>query len=628
MKYKYLVAAALFSGMGLFSSCEDKFAEVNSDPTVVTTPDVRYLFAKCLLSFQPADYSQWFYGFSYMSAWTQASVLPGGNTSQSNIADGSGCGYQVQTVLKYTNEIKYQISLLSDADKEKYGYIQYLCNPLCVFLSMEDTDMYGSRQYTEAMQIRYGGTLTPKYDTQEELFDVWLNELNETIEYFSTHTDITDQLASQDIIFKGDVKKWAKLANSLKLKLASRLINVNKERAIQIVNEAAKSPVGFITSRDEDFIMNKGKDNNNFNNDVRLNYANEKWVNFMKENRDPRLFYFYMKNDYNSNVIQAFFDQEREKFIPSYIMKNVEYKEENGKKIFTGWKGMGEPWVRYYGVPSLNDAKDKDEYTEYFDKNSEAFFLYHPDTQAKVDYSPISIWNKFSIKGKYQYYFPDAPKNHQTIHTTDYAWYGIYFSAAEVNLLLAEFKLLGADLPKSAQDYLTTGVEQSVRSYDYVASLNHLPYYDSGYANDPFDKTIKATDTMITEMLSCDAYKLNGSQIENLEKVYIQQMIHYTMLPMDMFVTSRRSGVPMKNSTILSREDFDPTLGDNFQIPRRFAVSAPDKSDKLYEVTLKAYQDQGYTYEGDQANAPATLSKERIWYDKNAPEYGAGPKVY
>lgn len=627
MNYKYLIGATLLSSIGLFSSCEDKFAEINSDPTVVTTPDVRHLFAKCALSFQPADYSQWFYGFPYIAAWTQASVLSGGNTSQSNIADGSGCGYQVQTVLKYTNEIRYQISLLSDADKEKYEYIQYLCNPMCVFLSMEDTDMYGSRQYTEAMQIRYGGTLTPKYDKQEELFDVWLRELDETIDYFSMHKNISDQLSSQDIIYKGDMMKWARFANSLKLKLASRLINVDKERAIKIANEVAQSPVGLITSRDDDFIMNKGKDNSNFNNDVRLNYGNEKWINFMKDNRDPRLFYFYIKNDYNSNVIQAFFDQNREKYIPSYIMENVEYKEEDGKKTFTGWKGLGEPWVRYYGVPCQNAAKDKDEYAEYFDPKDEAFFLYHPETQSKVDYRPISIWNKFSIKGMYQYDFPDKPKDHKTIHTNSYTWYGLYFSAAEVNLLLAEFKLLGANLPLSAQEYLTTGVEQSVRSYDYVASLNHLPYYDSGYANDSFDKTINTTDKMIAEMLAHDAYKLNGTQVENLEKIYIQQMIHYTMLPMDMFVTSRRSGIPMKNSKILPREDFDPQLGDNFIIPRRFAVSVPDESDKLYDVTLKAYEEQGYTYKGVQADAPATLAKERIWYDKNAPEYGAGPKI-
>ena len=31
------------------------------------------------------------------------------------------------------NDLRYQISQMSDEDKARYGYIQYLCNPLAVF---------------------------------------------------------------------------------------------------------------------------------------------------------------------------------------------------------------------------------------------------------------------------------------------------------------------------------------------------------------------------------------------------------------------------------------------------------------------------------------------------------------
>ena len=43
--------------------------------------------------------------------------------------------------------------------------------------------MYGSLRYTEAEMARYGGTLYPKFDTQEELYDYWLKELDEAINY-------------------------------------------------------------------------------------------------------------------------------------------------------------------------------------------------------------------------------------------------------------------------------------------------------------------------------------------------------------------------------------------------------------------------------------------------------------
>lgn len=628
MKYKYLATAVLLSGLTLFSSCKDEFAEINSNPSAVSSPNVRYLFAQCITTFQPADYSAWFYGYKAMPAWAQMSVLSGGNTSKMNLnASTTGCGYAVQNTLLYTNEIKYQISLMSDEDKSKYEYIQYLCNPMCVMLGLVDSDMYGSRQYSEAMSIRYGGTMTPKYDTQEELFEIWLKELDETIDYINAHPK-GGMLGTQDFIYNDDLGKWAKFANSLKLKIAARLLNVDKTRALQIVNEAAKNPAGFASVAGvggDDFIINKGKTNNNFNNTLPgMNIGRDAVIEFMKKNRDPRLFSLFMKNQYNSNVIQAFFDQNREQYIPSYIMKNIDYEVVDGKKTFTGWKAPGEPWVRYYGVPCQNDINVKDEYDEYFDHKDEAFFLYNGTV--KVAYSPISSTNTFSIKGNFEYEFPDKP-GVAPVKTDQHAWYGCYFSTGEVNLLLAEFKLLGADLPKSAQEYMTEGVRASMKVYDAVAEKNELPYYKAAYANDRFDKVISFSDSDIEESLKLDAYQLNGTQIENLEKVYIQQMIHYMMLPMDMFSTSRRSGVPMKNSTILPRQDFDPALGDSYIIPRRFAVSEPLESDPLYDITIAAYKAQGYTYKGEMKDAPATLAKERVWYDQNAPEYGAGPKV-
>lgn len=629
MKYRYLTAAVLLAGLSLFNSCKEEFAEINSNPSVVSTPNVRYLFAQCIKEFQPADYYAWFFGYKTMGAWSQMSVRSGGNTSKTNLdVATTGCGGSVGNVLLYTNEIKYQLSLMPESERAKYEYIQYLCTPMCVFLSMTDADMYGSRQYSEAQMIRYGGTMTPKYDTQEELFDLWLEQLDEAITYLNNHPDAGKMLGAQDFIYNDKIDKWAKFANSLKLKIASRLINVDRNRAIKIVEDAAKNPAGFTTIAGvggDDFIINKGKNDNNFTNNLPgMNLGNEVVIEYMKNNRDPRLFSLFMKNSYNANVIQGFFDQKREQYIPSYIMKYVNYEEKDGKKTFTGWKSPGEPWVRYYGAPVENDAATKEEYAEYFDLKGEAFKLFSANGQ-EITYSPLCSRNIFAIKGNFQYEFPDAP-DVPPVKTDQHAWYGFYFTAGETNLLLAEFKLLGANLPKSAQEYMTEGVRASMKVYDAVAEKNKLPYYEAPYTNDKYDKTISYSDSQIDEALKLDAYQLNGTQIENLEKVYIQQMIHYMMLPMDMFVTCRRSGVPMKNSTILPRREFDPALGDQYIIPRRFSVSEPLKTDPLYNITIKAYEEQGFTYKTTN-EAPATLAKERVWYDKNAPEYGEGPKV-
>lgn len=630
MKYKFLATACLI-GAGMLSGCMDDFSELNSKPSDIVNPDIRFLFTQCAFTFQPGDYAQWYGGFEDLSRWAQATVPANkngivGNASDMNRAntEAIGCGYRVNEVLRYANEIRHQVSIMSAEDKAKYEYIQYLCNPLLVYLSIQDADMYGPRQYSEAEMARYTypPLLTPKYDTMEELFDIWIKELDETLAYLNNN-DIADALKSQDFIYKGDLKKWAKLTNSLKLRIAARLLTKDKARAMALVNQAAQDPAGFVSTPEDDFIYNKGKRDNNWNNPFDSGAGTKHLIDFMVENRDPRLFYFFMKNDFNSNVIQGYFDNNKE--LPSYIAKNVEYKEEGGKKVFTGWKAPGEPWVRFYGVPHEIGAGQDNQYADYFDPSGTILTLPNADGSKKT-YVAAAVRNQEFIKGMLDYTYPDVPGvTVQDIE--DYGWYGLYFSSGETNLLLAEFKLLGAALPESAQSYLLKGVEYSVRGYDKVAGLNHIPYYDAPYVNDKFDKSIKLTTDMVSEMLALDVYSLTGNVLKDLEKVYIQQYIHYIMSPMDMYVTVRRSGVPMKNSELLPRKEFDKQLGDGFYIPRRFPVSSPDPTSILFQQTIDAYTAAGFTYEGTNANNPEVLNKERVWYDdaNKAPKFGEGP---
>lgn len=628
MKYRYLTAA-LFAGSMLLTNtaCIDTFSELNSDPSSISKPDIRYLFTQMEYKFQPGDYAQWFGGFNDLSTWSQTTVPSSGNKSGSNrpTEEANGCGYEVNEVLRYANEIRFQIKQLSEQERAQYDYIQYLCNPLLVYLSIQDADLYGSRQYTEAEQARYTDPplLTPKYDTQAELLEVWLKELDETLNYLQNNT-ITDVLANQDFIYKGDLTKWAKLANSLKLKIAARLVNKDRARAIKIVEEVAASPAGMIETTEDDFVFNKGKFDNNWNNDFTVGVGSQQLISYFKTNEDPRLFYFFQKNDYNANVVQAYFDQNRR--LPAYIAENVDSAMVNGKKTFTGWKGQGEPWVRYYGLPVTVGAAQEDGYADYFDKTGQLFKL---KTSAGADktYDPRAYRNQEMVKGLLSYTYPDAPDVNPTVDNDQHGWYGLYFSAAETNLILAEFKLLGANLPKTAQEYLTAGVTASVKGYDYVAGKNHIPYYDAAYAKDKFDVSIKLQDAWVTAMLGHDAFKLTGDKASDLEKVYIQQYIHYFNAPIDQYVNLMRSGVPQTGSSILAREEFDPAIGKSFYIPRRFAVSEPLESDQLYQITIDAYKAQGYTYSGTNAKNPETLSKERVWMDQENPDFGAGPKM-
>lgn len=621
MRYNKILAAALL-GSALLTGCKDDFAEINTDPSVVAKPDVRFLFTGGLKEFIPNDYWAWYYDYTTVLRWGQSTVVSGSNPDDLNfMREQGGMGGMAIRVMRYANDIKYNVGNMTAEEQAKYQHIRVMSSPMMVFLGMLDSDMIGSMPYSEAMQAHYTNPplLTPKYDTQEEMYNLWEQELTEAVDVLSNPVyhngvQITQMaLGAQDFVYKGDAAKWAKFANTLRLKLAVRMLSVDKARAIALAETAAASPAGLMNSLDDDFVYNRGSQYYGFNDNINPGTISKHLCDFLVENQDPRVRFFFKKNDFNSKVVQAYFDANAR--LPFYIDEVVEYTEVDGKKKFSGWKGAGEPWVRYFGAPSEVNANLVAEYEDYFDPKSQIFKI--SLNGKEKSYQPLAAFNIEMLQGQKDYDYPDAPDASVVQDKEDYPIYELVFSSGEANLLLAEFKLLGANLPGSAADYFARGVKLSVEGFDKVAGLSHIPYYHETY--DANETSVKLQNGEVDYLLEQDAYKLTGNTAEDLEKIYIQLHIHYTMSPMDMFVTMRRSGIPAKNSAIFEMKDFKQ--GYDYPLPRRFTINEPLKSDKMYENAMKAYTEQNFTLS---TNEPSVLARERVWSDQNAPEYGTG----
>jgi hypothetical protein len=122
-------------------------------------------------------------------------------------------------------------------------------------------------------------------------------------------------------------------------------------------------------------------------------------------------------------------------------------------------------------------------------------------------------------------------------------------------------------------------------------------------------------------MAGDDAYSFTGTAAEKLEKIYLQQLIHFTLYPNEVFVTARRSGYPAFNSNILPRPNYAQVPANS--IPRRFPTGALSDTDKMREVKQAAFEEQDLTVTSNGLYNPV-LATERLWADKNAPAWGAG----
>ncbi|MDR0844821.1 MAG: SusD/RagB family nutrient-binding outer membrane lipoprotein, partial [Tannerella sp.] len=154
--------------------------------------------------------------------------------------------------------------------------------------------------------------------------------------------------------------------------------------------------------------------------------------------------------------------------------------------------------------------------------------------------------------------------------------------------------------------------------------LNHIPYYDNTYGYDPNDVTINLKPGEIDAMLAQPDYAFTGTPVELLEKIYIQQYLHFIYFSTEQMVSVRRSGVPKINTTLLKWSQFRGV--PESRIPRRLEINPLNVSSLMYDIEKKAFADQGFT-PGAGVGDPSVLNRERVWIDIGAPQYGEGPNI-
>lgn len=112
------------------------------------------------------------------------------------------------------------------------------------------TDMWGPIPYSQVGT----GELTVKYDSQKEIYEQFFVELTKAIEVLTgyvTRNPGTTPMVEFDMVYGGDYVKWIKFANSLKLRLAMRISDVNPTLAQAMAEEAVAHQIGVITSNED-----------------------------------------------------------------------------------------------------------------------------------------------------------------------------------------------------------------------------------------------------------------------------------------------------------------------------------------------------------------------------------------
>jgi hypothetical protein len=112
------------------------------------------------------------------------------------------------------------------------------------------TDMYGAIPYSDAIKgTAAEANYTPKYDSMEEIYAGMLNDLKTA----NAKLTVGGPAIAGDILYSGNILKWKKFANSLRLRLANRQAAKKPTESRAIMAEILANPTTYpiFTSNDD-----------------------------------------------------------------------------------------------------------------------------------------------------------------------------------------------------------------------------------------------------------------------------------------------------------------------------------------------------------------------------------------
>jgi hypothetical protein len=168
------------------------------------------------------------------------------------------------------------------------------------------TDIYGPIPYSK---IGVDGKITAPYDSQQDIYNEMFKELNSAIGVL-TKNRTNDFNAKCDRVYSGNVEHWIKFANSLKLRMAIRIANVDAATAQKEAEEAANNEIGTMTSNEDNAFMTVSNTNPfevimyEYNNgDSRIGAD---ITSFMNGYNDPRRPFFFTTSTFDDTEANGY----------------------------------------------------------------------------------------------------------------------------------------------------------------------------------------------------------------------------------------------------------------------------------------------------------------------------------
>lgn len=258
---KLIKTGFIFVVCGLFTmSCTNNFDDMNRNPAEPTDPEIlegHYklgaFFPQMINYAYPAQENAYQMGENLIGD-PYGRYLSIANTWTSNFSTFNAPAGWINSPFKDAFSKVYggwiQVKQLTEAKGQLYAWAQIIR----VTAMQRMTDLYGPIPYSKVES----GSIAVGYDSQEDVYKNMFADLDQAISTLTEFVKVNPNykaMAAFDKVYKGDFSKWIKYANSLKLRMAMRIVYAAPELAKRKAEEAVLHPAGVITSN-SDIVQN------------------------------------------------------------------------------------------------------------------------------------------------------------------------------------------------------------------------------------------------------------------------------------------------------------------------------------------------------------------------------------
>lgn len=253
-------ASLLLLGLG---SCTKNFEEISKDHYNAHEEDLAEDNLKLGSMFQQLERSVMVYAdgtyldSDYQIMYNLCAETWGGYMA-ATLGNGQNSGWNVtDTWHRRMFTVKYEYGMAAYTNLAAYAEendlpLQLALGKILKVATMHQvTDYYGPIAYSQTGSV--SGNL---YDSQEEVYRQFFEELDEAISVLEPYAEAgTTILEEYDLVYGGSLTKWVQFANSLRLRLAMRVVYAAPELAQTEAEKSVNSSLGVVTANSGNAIV-------------------------------------------------------------------------------------------------------------------------------------------------------------------------------------------------------------------------------------------------------------------------------------------------------------------------------------------------------------------------------------